>query len=252
MSGLRAIPGVRGVAAIFHHQPGRLVRVLTEGEARGNRGQLLEELRAAGVPVQVGAEGELDRASGGERHQGLVGWVRPASFADWGALCAAPDALLVAFDQVTDPHNFGAILRSAEAFGATGALITRKRCARPGTTVTRASAGAAELIPLAEEPNLARALRLASREGLQVVGADLDGAPPRSLDLTRPTVLVVGAEGPGLRRLTREACDTLVRIPLIGCTESLNASVAAGVLLYEIAQQRALPAGAHGAMQKSE
>jgi 23S rRNA (guanosine2251-2'-O)-methyltransferase len=240
------------VAAILRHQRGRLVRVLTEGEARGNRGQLLDELRAAGVPIQVGAEGELDRASGGERHQGLVGWVRPASFVDWGTLCAAPDPLLVAFDQVTDPHNFGAILRSAEAFGATGALITRKRCARPGPTVTRASAGAAELIALAEEPNLARALRAASRAGLQILGADLSGEPPRALDLTRPTVLVVGAEGPGLRRLTREACDTLVRIPLSGCTESLNASVAAGVLLYEIAQQRGLPAPVARALKKSE
>jgi 23S rRNA (guanosine2251-2'-O)-methyltransferase len=125
--------------------------------------------------------------------------------------------------------------------GGTGALVTRDRCARPGPTVSRTSAGASEILPVALETNLSRALAAADEAGLQIVGADLDGVAPWEVDWTRPTVLVIGAEGTGLRRLTREACHAIATIPLVGRTESLNASAAAAALLYEAARQRTIP-----------
>ena len=130
------------------------------------------------------------------------------------------------------------MLRSAEAFGASGALVTVDRCAQPNPTVARISAGASELLPIAREVNLARALNAATEAGFQVVGADLDGIPPWRLDLRLPTVLVVGAEGTGLRPSTRAACARIATLPLTGRTESLNASAAAAALLSEIARQR--------------
>ncbi len=232
------VVGVRAVEALLNHAPGRVERVLHHGPSHGARGRILDEARRRGIALEATDEATLAGHAGDLRHQGLVALATPAGYVGLDELVSAPDALIVAADQITDPRNLGAVLRSAEALGASGALLTTDRCARLGPTVTRTSAGASELLPVAMEVNLARALRAAGDAGLLVVGADLDGVAPDTLDLTGPLILVIGAEGEGLRRLTRQACDAVATIPLTGVTESLNASAAASILLYEVARQR--------------
>ncbi len=230
--------GPRAVEALLRHAPERVRKLVHAGPPSPVRDRILEYGRTQGRVIETVAPAALDRMAGELRHQGILAWAAPAPFAEWSDLLVGEDVLLVAFDQVTDPHNLGAILRSAEALGGTGALVTRDRCAHPNPTVSRTSAGASEILPVAIETNLARALDAAREADLQVVGADLDGVLPWEIDFTKPTVLVIGAEGAGLRRLTRDRCHTLATIPLTGRTESLNASAAAAALLYEAARQR--------------
>ncbi len=234
-----AIPGVHAVETLLMHAPERLVRVLHSGTLDGGRGRVVQAAKAAGVPTGKATTERLDALAGGVRHQGIVALAQPPEYADWHALIADPKALLLALDQVTDARNFGAILRSAEAMGATGALVTSNRCARLGPAATRTSAGASELLPVAMETNLGRALEAAKKAGMWVIGADLDGQAPATIDLSVPTVLVIGAEGKGLRSRTKALCDVVATIPISGRTESLNAAVAASVLIYEAARQRA-------------
>ncbi|MCB9547437.1 MAG: 23S rRNA (guanosine(2251)-2'-O)-methyltransferase RlmB [Myxococcales bacterium] len=237
MSELVPVPGVRAVQAILDHAPARIRQVLLHGRPGGQRKAVVDALEARGVSLIPAAQGRLDQLAGEVAHQGIIALVEPASLVEWPTLFT-PDALILALDQVTDPRNFGAMLRSLEALGGTGALITRDRCARPGPAVTKTSAGAAEIVPIAMETNLARALRAAQGAGLQVVVADLDGEAPDAIDWTRPTVLVMGAEGEGVRRLTRETADHIVTIGLHGATASLNVGVAAGILLHAASAAR--------------
>lgn len=237
-TGEMPVPGVRAVQALLEHAPQRIRQVMYAGELSGARGAVVEQARLMGVKLNAVQAKVLDERFEGVRHQGVMALVAPAEYVDWPALIAEPDALVVAVDQVTDPRNLGAMLRSAEAMGATGALLTSNRCARLGPTVAKTSAGASELLPVAMETNLVRSLKAAQKAGAQVVGADLDGVPPEKIDFRHPTIVVVGAEGRGLRRLTRESCDFIVTIPLQGFTESLNAASAGSILVYEAAQQR--------------
>jgi 23S rRNA (guanosine2251-2'-O)-methyltransferase len=187
---------------------------------------------------------DLDRLSGGAVHQGLVLQVPPYQYAHPLDLLpdddAAGPALLVALDGVTDPRNLGAVLRSVGAFGGHGVVVPERRSAGMTAGAWKASAGAAARIPVARAANLTRTLVELQKAGLFVVG--LDAATPTSLpelDVTAdPVVLVVGAEGKGLSRLVRQTCDLVVSIPMASGTESLNAGVAAGIALYEIARRR--------------
>jgi 23S rRNA (guanosine2251-2'-O)-methyltransferase len=147
--------------------------------------------------------------------------------------------LVLALDGVQDPHNLGACLRTADACGAVAVVIPRDRAAQPNATMRKVAAGAAEHTPVVVVTNLARCLRDLKDAGLWVVGAEA-GADKRAadVDMTGPTVIVMGAEGTGLRQLTRQHCDLLVRLPSLGAVESLNVSVAAGMLLYEAQRQR--------------
>ena len=235
---LAAIPGVRAIESLLRHTPRRIKSVEITAQRRASLGILVHALESTGVPIRIRSEAELERCLGGVRHQGIVARVEPAGYADWESLLARPDALVVAFDQVTDQGNFGAILRSAEALGATGALVTRRRCANLGPAAARTSAGASELLPVARVPNLALALRAARGAAVQVIGADAEGSDPSDIDWDCPTVVVLGAEGHGLRRLTRTYCDRLVGIPMRGVIESLNVSSAAAILLYAAARGR--------------
>jgi 23S rRNA (guanosine2251-2'-O)-methyltransferase len=152
---------------------------------------------------------------------------------------AARNPLVLALDGVQDPHNLGACLRTADACGVLAVLVPRDRAAPLNATARKVAAGAAETTPVAVVTNLARALLLLKEAGLWIVGADSDGPRPAAeLDLTGPRVLVLGAEGAGLRSLTRRHCDWLARLPARGAVESLNVSVAAGMLLYEAVRQR--------------
>lgn len=183
---------------------------------------------------------ELARLAGSPEHQGIVAEVDPYPYADPTALLRAPDALVLALDQVQDPHNLGAVCRSAEVAGAAGVVIPRRRAASITPAACKASAGAVEHLPVARVRNLADWLVSAKEQGAWIYGAQA-GAPQAhtAVDLSGRAVVVLGSEGAGLRDRVAEACDVLVSIPSRGRVASLNVSAAAAILLFEAARQRA-------------
>jgi 23S rRNA (guanosine2251-2'-O)-methyltransferase len=184
-------------------------------------------------------EKALNELAGTRDHQGVVARVAPFRYADAYELAAEDDPLLVVLDQVTDPRNLGAVIRSAEGAGATGVILPAHNSARVTPAVARSSAGAVEHLPVAVVSNLARYLNEVKGPRLWVYAAEAAGMPMAEADLAGGLTLVFGAEGKGLRPLVRRACDATVSIPLTGRVESLNVSVAAAVLLYEARRQRA-------------
>jgi len=196
-----------------------------------------------GIAILEVPRADLDRMTTNRLHQGIALQVPPYSYAHPDDLLAvataSPPALLVALDNISDPRNLGAIVRSVAAFGGHGVLIPQRRSASVTAVAWRTSAGAAARIPVARATNLTRALKNWADGGLRVIGLDAGGDTALDdLDGTDPLVVVVGSEGKGLSRLVRQNCDEVVSIPMAGHTESLNASVAAGVVLAEIARQR--------------
>ncbi|MHC0429613.1 23S rRNA (guanosine(2251)-2'-O)-methyltransferase RlmB [Streptomyces sp. O3] len=198
-----------------------------------------------GINLMEAPRPELDRMTGGLNHQGLVMQVPPYEYAFPEDLAAAAydegeDPLIVALDGVTDPRNLGAVVRSVSAFGGHGVVVPERRAAGMTAGAWKTSAGAAARTPVARATNLTRALEAYKKAGVAVVGLAADGEHEvGELDALRgPVVIVVGSEGKGLSRLVGETCDYRVRIPMPGGTESLNAGVAAGVVLYEAARQR--------------
>jgi 23S rRNA (guanosine2251-2'-O)-methyltransferase len=202
---------------------------------------------AAGIPMIEAGRAELDRLTGGSVHQGLALKVRPYDYAaaedlTQRARAAGGPALIVALDGVTDPRNLGAVARSVAAFGGHGVLVPARRSARVTAGAWKASAGALARVPVAQVPNLTRALAGYQQEGLFVAGLDAGGdtAVTALAVADAPLVLVVGSEGHGLSRLVAERCDVLARIPMAADTESLNAGVAAGIALHAVAVARGL------------
>jgi len=192
-----------------------------------------------GLRLHVKPERALTDEVGTRDHQGVVARVAPYRYADAYELAAAEKPLLVCLDQVTDPHNLGAVARSAEGASATGVIVPTHGSARVTPAVSRASAGAVEHLPIAVVQNLARFLTEAKGPDLWVWGAASEGGTSLwETDLNGGTAFVLGAEGRGLRPLVRRACDGIVSIPLGGRIESLNVSVAAALLLYEARRQR--------------
>jgi 23S rRNA (guanosine2251-2'-O)-methyltransferase len=192
-----------------------------------------------GLRVHVKPERALNDEAGTRDHQGVVARVAPYRYADAYELAAVDRPLLVCLDQVTDPHNLGAAIRSAEGAGATGVVVPSHGAVRVTPAVSRSSAGAVEHLPVAVVQNLARYLNDVKGPNLWVWGAATDGGSPLwDADLDGGLAFVLGAEGRGLRPLVRRACDGLVSIPLAGNVESLNVSVAAAVLLYEARRRR--------------
>ncbi|OBG35366.1 23S rRNA (guanosine(2251)-2'-O)-methyltransferase RlmB [Mycobacterium sp. E3198] len=196
-----------------------------------------------GIAILEVPRADLDRMTTNHLHQGIALQVPPYNYAHPDDLLAAatdsPPALLVALDNISDPRNLGAIVRSVAAFGGHGVLIPQRRSASVTAVAWRTSAGAAARVPVARATNLTRALKGWADAGLRVVGLDAGGdTAVDDLDGTDPLVVVVGSEGKGLSRLVRQTCDEVVSIPMANRTESLNASVAAGVVLAEIALQR--------------
>ena len=224
----------------------RLDRILV-ADTRG-RSEVLDEIVALaaerGVPVTRTDRGEPDRRADGLLHQGVVAEAPPfptVSLEDLLARIPADDpVLLVALDGVTDPHNLGSIARTAEAVGAHGILVPSRRAASVTPTVEKSAAGALAHLPVVQVPNLVRALAQLHDHGVWSLGLDGDAEVELAAHplVSEPCVLVVGAEGEGLSRLVSERCDALVRLPLRGKVGSLNASVAAGVALYELLRHR--------------
>jgi 23S rRNA (guanosine2251-2'-O)-methyltransferase len=196
-----------------------------------------------GISILEVPRTDLDRMTANHLHQGIALQVPPYNYAHPDDLLAAalksPPAMLVALDNISDPRNLGAIVRTVAAFGGHGVMIPQRRSASVTAVAWRTSAGAAARLPVARATNLTRALKSWADKGLRVVGLDADGDTALDdLDGTDPLVVVVGSEGKGLSRLVRQNCDEVVSIPMAGHTESLNASVAAGVVLAEVARQR--------------
>lgn len=199
----------------------------------------------AGYPLLEVGRAELDRLTDGSVHQGVAVQVPPYAYADDEELLDLAEAsgrppLVVALDGVTDPRNLGAVLRSAGAFGAHGVLVPERRAAGVTASAWKVSAGAAARVPVARVTNLTRTLQEWKKAGVFVVGLDGDGDTELAQVpfATDPLVLVVGSEGKGLSRLVRAECDAIASIPIASAVESLNAAVAAGIALYEVARQR--------------
>jgi 23S rRNA (guanosine2251-2'-O)-methyltransferase len=238
----RLLLGPHAVSEGLRAAPDRIAVVYTAEETHGALADVLRLARERNVRCEPRERDELDALAAGVRHQGVVAITGEYSYLNLLELMnlLPARALLLALDQVTDPHNFGAIVRSAVALGADGVVTLKDRAAPVTPVVVRASAGATELARIARVTNLARSLGELRDAGWQVIGLDAQA----TTDLRRlpPTdggrVLVIGSEGHGLRRLVREQCDVLASIPLQGRLGSLNASVAAGIALYETLHQR--------------
>jgi len=193
----------------------------------------------SGVRPQTRPERELSEAAGTRDHQGVLAWAEPYRYADTHEIASGPAPLLVCLDQVTDPHNLGAVCRTAEAVGASGVVVPAHNAARVTPAVCRASAGAVEHLPVGVVTNMARYLEEVKSPMLWAWAAAGDAEKRLwDADLTGGVALVLGAEGKGVRPLVRRTCDAEVAIPLAGKTESLNVSVAAAVLLFEARRQR--------------
>ncbi len=204
--------------------------------------RVLEQCRAAGVPVRQVPRDQLTRLAQTGAHQGVVAVASEKQYTDVGELLASKRGertLVVVLDGIEDPHNLGAIIRTADAAGANGIVIPERRAVGVTATAAKASAGAAEHLPIARVTNTARTLEELKARNLWIVGLDERGSQDyTALDYDMDCALVLGAEGKGLHELVRKRCDFLISIPMQGKVPSLNVSVAAGVVLYEIVRQR--------------
>jgi 23S rRNA (guanosine2251-2'-O)-methyltransferase len=244
MSNSQLIYGLHAVQSVLRRHPDRVLELQLTERRDDPRLRAIEALaREHGTKVlRVDAQ-TLHQALGDVSHQGVAAQVLPLE--PWSedelvsALNDVRSPLVLALDGVQDPHNLGACLRTADACGALAVIVPKDRAANLSPVVRKVAAGAAETVPLVTVTNLVRTLKLLKAAELWVTGAD--AAAPKTaaeVDFTGGTVLVLGAEGAGLRQLTRQNCDHLVRLPQLGSVESLNVSVAAGMLLYEVVRQR--------------
>lgn len=245
MSDRELVFGLHAVQALLTRSPKRVKRLLI---ARGREDQrvqaVLELAQAHAVSQDRVAQEELDRLAEGGVHQGVIAEVTASQLWSEEMLGHMLDTLsgtplLLVLDGVTDPHNLGACLRSADAAGAQAVIIPRDRSAGLSPTVRKVACGAAETVPLVAVTNLARTLKQLQQRGLWIVGTAGEADQLLyEIDLKVPSVIVMGAEGAGMRRLTREHCDYLAKLPMAGGVSSLNVSVAAGVCLFEAVRQR--------------
>ena len=196
------------------------------------------------IVVEFVNRAKLDKLCGGKNHQGVVAFVAPVEYSTLEEILKFAEEknqppFLILLDEIEDPHNFGAILRTADAVGVHGVIIPKRRSVSINSTVAKTSAGAVEYVKVAQVTNVAETLKKLRELDLKIVGSDMSAEKNfNDADLTGGIVLVIGSEGKGMRRLTRENCDLLVKIPMCGKINSLNASVAAAVLMYEIFNQR--------------
>jgi 23S rRNA (guanosine2251-2'-O)-methyltransferase len=241
--GRHVLAGFHAVTARLRHAPESIDSLYVDAERRdGRMQQLVARAEAAGVRVTIADPARLQRLAAGSTHQGVVALCRETAVArslDDLLATVGAGTLLLLLDGVTDPRNLGACMRTAEAAGAQALIVPRDRSASLTPVVAAAAAGAAETLPLVAVTNLARAMEEIREAGVWVVGAAGEAQQTiYEIDLTVPLAWALGAEGQGLRRLTREKCDWLARIPLHGQTDSLNVSVATGVCLFETQRQR--------------
>ena len=217
---------------------------IASGDREGSVAEIAALAKERGIVVQYVERAKIEALAGGHRHQGVLAYVAPVPYAELEDILKAAEAkgeapFLVLLDELEDPHNLGALLRTADATGVHGILIPKRRSVSLNATVAKTSAGAVEYVPVARIGNIAQTLKKLKEKGFWVAGADMDGEKAYyEADLTGPLVLVVGSEGKGMSRLTKEACDFIVCMPMVGRINSLNASVAGSILMYESMRQR--------------
>lgn len=244
MSAPSLVFGIHAVRSLLLRSPARVRRLLVDARREDQRvRELLQLAQSAGLKAERADAKSIAGRIGDVAHQGVLAEVEPLQ--SWQeadlleALTNQKDPLLLLLDGVQDPHNLGACLRTADACGVLAVVVPKDRAAQVNATVRKVAAGAAESTPVVAVTNLSRSLKLLKDAGLWVVGADAAGTELAwNADFSGPKVLVMGAEGSGLRELTRKNCDFLVRLPQLGAVESLNVSVATGMLLYEALRQR--------------
>lgn len=217
--------------------------LVSEASEGGSLLEILGKARAAGVVVQTVPKAHLTSIAGtGANHQGIIAYVAPHDYADIDEVLARQTGqppLVILLDEISDPHNFGAVIRTAEATGVQGIIIPKRRAVPLTETVAKASAGAIEYVPVARVSNLVQAMQRFKEAGYWIVGTEVEASSSYTeVDYKGPIAVVIGAEGSGLSRLVKEHCDFLVTLPMLGKLQSLNASVAAGIILYEIVRQR--------------
>ncbi|MGH8477930.1 MAG: 23S rRNA (guanosine(2251)-2'-O)-methyltransferase RlmB [Methylococcales bacterium] len=237
--------GIHTISSALEYTPDKIIRAWLDPQRQDRRiGEIEQRLAAAGIPMQRVNRKSLDAMFDERNHQGVVIEIRlPQERTEkdlFQMIEQAPGIpLYLVLDQVQDPNNLGACLRTAEATGVNGIVVPKDRSAGITPAVCKVASGAAELVPLYRVTNLSRTLQQMKEQGLWIIGAGGQSAQSAfETDLSGPMALVIGAEGHGLRRLTQEHCDLLVSLPMLGKIESLNLSVAAGVLLYEAIRQR--------------
>ncbi len=245
MSQSKLLAGFHAVIARVRQAPGSIREVFVDADRRDKRMlNLMASVKEQGVAIHEVDGQRLDQLAQGVRHQGVVALVEPLSLAQdidevFGTMTTPP--LLLVLDGVTDPHNLGACLRTADAAGVHAVIAPKDRAVGLNAVVERVSCGATQSVPYIMVTNLARQLRDLKDRGVWLIGTD-ERAPQtlHDVDQRGAVAWVMGAEGAGMRRLTRESCDHLVHIPMAGSVESLNVSVATGVCLYETVRQRGL------------
>jgi len=245
MSEKSLIFGLHAVQALLSTHPKRILRLLALKERHDQKMQALLELaKQQNIPVELAPRHELDRLANNENHQGLIAFSQRANTYSENDLDAILDAvsgpiLLLVLDGVQDPHNLGACLRSADAAGVHAVIAPKDKSVGMTPAVAKVASGAAETIPFIQVTNLARTLRELQERNIWIYGAAAEAEKTLyQVDLKGSIALVLGAEGSGLRRLTREHCDVLLNIPMQGSVSSLNVSVATGVFLFEAVRQR--------------
>ncbi|WP_417763711.1 23S rRNA (guanosine(2251)-2'-O)-methyltransferase RlmB [Shewanella sp.] len=236
--------GIHAVSSLLDHAPERVLEMwLMSGRVDERIQPLLEKAAAVGIRPQPAARKTLDEKADSTQHQGIVVRVRPAKVLtenDLEALLDSTDTpFLLILDGVTDPHNLGACLRNADAAGVHGLIVPKDNSASITPVVSKVACGAAETVPLFQVTNLARTMKRLQERGVWIAGtAGEADSNIYQANLTGPLAIAMGAEGKGLRRLSREGCDTLISIPMSGSVSSLNVSVATGICLFEAVRQR--------------
>ena len=218
--------------------------LLADGDREGQVSEIIALAKERGIILQFVERSKIESVAGGLRHQGVMAYVAPVAYAELDDILrkaeeAGEPPFLLLLDELEDPHNLGALLRTADATGVHGVLIPKRRSVPLTATVAKTSAGAVEYVPVARIGNISQTLKNLKEKGFWVAGADMDGSQNYyEADLTGPLVLVVGSEGKGMGRLTKEQCDFIVKMPMVGKINSLNASVAGSILMYESMRQR--------------
>ena len=202
---------------------------------------VIDEAKKRNIVIQQADGARLDRMANGENHQGVIAMISAYSYGSVNDIISGKDnAFVIICDKITDPHNLGAIIRTANCVGADGVIIPKRDSAGVNSVVMKTSAGAVEYTPVAKVTNLASTIDELKERGFWITAADMDGQSMYDIDFKGKIAIVVGSEGKGISRLVREKCDFIAQIPMYGEINSLNASVAAAVLMYEAVRQRAL------------
>ncbi|AWL10898.1 23S rRNA (guanosine(2251)-2'-O)-methyltransferase [Saliniradius amylolyticus] len=240
--------GIHALESVLEREPERLIELFVlKGRDDKRLTNIVNQARRFGIACQFCQRRVLDDKVGGEQHQGVVARAKPGRQYDEHDLQQiiqdADQPFLLVLDGVTDPHNLGACLRTADAAGVHAVVVPKDKSAKLTATVRKVACGAAEVVPLVQVTNLARTLKDIQQAGVWVVGTAGEAEQDiYQAKLTGPMALVMGAEGKGMRRLTREHCDELIKLPMAGSVSSLNVSVATGVCLFEVVRQRTVGA----------